>query len=63
MNVEKDLARIKELLFKEPAAEEKKELKIIYARLEMASEGQHTTKDWRRIELALKIVNYMLTVY
>jgi hypothetical protein len=62
MNIERDLARIKELLFKELAAEEKKELKIIYARLEMVSEEQHTTKDWRSIELAVKIVNYMLTV-
>jgi len=64
LDYRKDLETIRGLLFKQPLTTKDKDvLERIYYRLHMIGEEQHTSTEWNDIQLAVKIVNYMLTVY
>jgi len=64
LDYRKDLETVRQLLFKQPLTKQDKDaLERTYFRLQMIGEEQHTSAEWSDIELALKIVNYIMTVY
>lgn len=60
---EADLQFIKDVLFTKLDNLDKKFLKEIYANIVEEAKLKHTEEEWRVIELAGKIVNFLLTVY
>jgi len=59
-----ELDMVKWMLFKHIYSKaDREELKEIYEKLQLWSLEPHTCKEWNDVQLAVKIISYILSVY